>query len=219
MLGNGEIWDNQYGSSPPFVLVSYQNQFLKTPFQLGTGGVIGCTMVTIISKRAVWMAHIWEGYAFQDSFIPSDPLAGKPDDKPGTQTFKDRAICGITGAEPSVPLTFPLKGPSLDKSYFNRPGDNTVAYIMSPGDGNKVYEYPNKLGELKSALMDLVPGIHIELKNYVAIDVNDEEEAKQLWNTARGMALFQYDPDSDGQGNPSYRLFYETIFNKVAPLN
>ncbi len=30
------------------------------PFQIGTDTVHGCTVVTIVSERAVWMAHFWE---------------------------------------------------------------------------------------------------------------------------------------------------------------
>jgi hypothetical protein len=43
------------GGSEAEVTVSYQAEFGNTAFQLGTGGLHGCTMLTIVSNRAVWM--------------------------------------------------------------------------------------------------------------------------------------------------------------------
>lgn len=31
--------------------------------QFGTGGLHGCTVITLVSNRGVWMAHFWQGYA------------------------------------------------------------------------------------------------------------------------------------------------------------
>lgn len=31
--------------------------------QIGTNGLHGCTVVTLVSKRGVWMTHFWQGYA------------------------------------------------------------------------------------------------------------------------------------------------------------
>ena len=83
-------------------------------------------------------AHIWEGYAFRDKF---DPLAekvnglrtdGPSDDKPKTQTFKDRAISPMTGDTPSSPLFYQSLGDGqVDWSLFNEQGDNSALYIMT----------------------------------------------------------------------------------------
>lgn len=96
-------------------------------------------MVTVSSKRLV-QARFWEGNTFKDSYdltAHRDPATdqrtdGKPDDTPGTTTFKDRALKAITGETPTVPLTFPQTAPYLDKTLFNKAGDNTKAQIMTP---------------------------------------------------------------------------------------
>lgn len=55
-------WDKQYGNLDGFFsvqrderVVSNEQTFGTQPFQWGTNGLHGCTMVTVVSKRAVWM--------------------------------------------------------------------------------------------------------------------------------------------------------------------
>lgn len=56
--------------------VAVQKQFSgRGNVQIGTGGLHGCTVVTLVSKRGVWMAHFWQGYACESSPLEEQPLA------------------------------------------------------------------------------------------------------------------------------------------------
>lgn len=51
--------------------VAVQKEFSgRGNVQVGTGGLHGCTVVTLVSKRAVWMAHFWQGHACE-SYPPT----------------------------------------------------------------------------------------------------------------------------------------------------
>ncbi|KAL2116487.1 hypothetical protein VTJ04DRAFT_8655 [Mycothermus thermophilus] len=45
------------------VPVSHLKVFGGTAFQMLSAGLHGCTQVTLVSRRAVWMAHYWESYS------------------------------------------------------------------------------------------------------------------------------------------------------------
>ena len=73
-----------------------------------------------------------------------------------------------------------------------------------------VLRYPRKIRLLREAIKNTVgQGIHIELYAYPALNWNNQKERDIVDQTERGIALFQYDPNSDKNGQKAYRLFYE----------
>lgn len=62
--------DDQFQDIPLFLINDFSVEMTVSierkmglnipPFQIGTKNVHGCTVVTIASERAVWMAHFWE---------------------------------------------------------------------------------------------------------------------------------------------------------------
>ncbi|KAK0104903.1 hypothetical protein ONS95_005168 [Cadophora gregata] len=230
--GPGGRWDTQYIRQGFFAgdmrTVTRDGQFGAIPFEFGTNGLHGCTMLTIISKRAVWMAHFWEAYAFKDSYDPKKPLKeknglmvrsdGDPEDIPNLQSWQDRAIAAVTGQPLSAPLHLPTEGNPIDPNLFNRRDDNTEAIIMTPAEtittgsrGEKMadYRYPNKIGELEMALRQLIPGIKIQRQPYTPLNYFNPVDMAKRDKTEAGMALFQFDPNADGAGARYFRLFHE----------
>jgi hypothetical protein len=135
--------------------------------------------------------------------------------------FRERVINFLTGvpapASPATnnrgPFIPPLNG-SPNLNNFNAPNDNTVAYIMTPNaDGQKpgssIIKYTNKMREVERALQDWLPGIRIIPAPYVRLNYGLASDEAQIGTNERGQYLFQYDPNSDGNGQRAWRLFNE----------
>ncbi|CZR64767.1 uncharacterized protein PAC_14666 [Phialocephala subalpina] len=196
--------------------VTVQMPFGDQSFQIGTPDLHGCTVVTVVSKRAVYMGHFFENPAF------------------GKQTqFQQRVINWITGVGTRVG-----KGSALDPSLFNQNGDDTRIFIMSPraarGGAQSAQYYRTKLPQLKATLNGangLLPGAPMALRLYQPLDYDpDHLDNNPAFATnyniafsadtprATGKAVFQFDPNFHGQGIPGWRLFYEEIqFNDNDP--
>ena len=87
----------------------------------------------------------------------------------------------------------------------------------------RTLRYNLQIGELETALKALIPGVKIsnakEL-SYVPLDLKEgSADLEQENNNDRGMILFQYDPDADGQGGHWCRLFHESYFVKNIQVN
>ncbi|KAH0282138.1 hypothetical protein M436DRAFT_86613 [Aureobasidium namibiae CBS 147.97] len=223
-------WDNQYGvlrglfSGHDESAVSAEDTFGSSAFQLGSNGLHGCQVVTVVSKRAVWMAHFWESYT-----------NGKPNrveisPRSGITAFDERMIYFLTGRsvdlatadkgkyDQAYPDYAPTKnhpyltptGDPLDKTNFNQPGDETKVFIMTPLSDTSTLKkpflkYQRRLERVEQALISyLGPDITVVFVPYKRIEDLAEQDTDQ-----RGLALFQYDPNADGHGLRQWRLFYE----------
>lgn len=67
-------------------------------------------------------------------------------------------------------------------------------------------KYPNRVRRVERALRSYL-GRKITIVRVPYFRINTNIEASDT--DERGMALFQYDPDADGQGKRQWRLFYE----------
>ncbi|KAK5127398.1 hypothetical protein LTR85_006737 [Meristemomyces frigidus] len=169
--------------------VSQQKAFRGTPFQYGTGSPHGCTMLTVVSQRAVWTAHFWEVYT---TGVGTDDLP-KYD-----VLWKERVLDAIQGQmvvnptnvkpssgepngmkpwynnrKPTIPDYITPDGQGLDPRLFNRASDQPIAYIMTPlkwihrdearANGRRTtmlnIRYPRKINQLRSMLEELLPGL------------------------------------------------------------
>ncbi|KAK6076208.1 hypothetical protein SCUP234_07376 [Seiridium cupressi] len=195
--------------------VSQQVQFGTQPFQIAFGGIHGCTVVTLVSQRAVWMAHYWESYSH-----------GKPNkDSPATDpAFQERVIWQLQGRIVRAPSPSTYKpyiapdGPGIDANLFNQDDDETKLYIMTPvKDGNSAgdtsIKYTNRINAIENAIRRVLGRRPATVRwNYLRLDYNDEADRAMANTNSRGMGLFQFDPNSDGKGTPNWRLFYEDRF-------
>jgi len=110
-------------------------------------------------------------------------------------------------------------GDAFDVSLFNQPGDNPVAFWLTPRsdaeealkDANPpddqanpqlLWYYP-ETQQLQQYLAGLLDTITFMAVPYIS------EQSYPSNQQYRGRALFEYDPNADGNGNGNWRLFYE----------
>ncbi|KAM5448709.1 hypothetical protein MaudCBS49596_005215 [Microsporum audouinii] len=204
------------GGVPDERAVMHQREFSTEPFQFISGGLHGCTMVTLISNRAVWQAHFWEPYSH-----------GSPsEDTTRNAAFTGRVLRALTGEEVTNPASnswrsyIPPSGPPIDPNLFNRDTDETEFYIMTPFI--EIWKRrlinprtPKRLAEIRKAIERHIGVAPKDVTyKYIALNYSDLADLALVNISNRGMALFQYDPDSDGNGQRAWRLFYEVSFKQ-----
>ncbi|CZT24264.1 uncharacterized protein RCC_09983 [Ramularia collo-cygni] len=213
--------------------VSYMTEFGNTPFTYGTKGLHGCTMLTVVSKRAVYMAHFWETYSthgdddiddanskrqYEERVIKALTLTPVPNpyNPPEAQSPSDRTARNHKYIKPN--------GDVFNPDMFNQRGDNAQAFIMTPlemgvGPNSKKYEYAKKINLLVDELKR-VRGLRVTIVGYQRLQYKIDDQGREVemlghesdWaeytnpQAAKGHALFEY----DGDGN--WRLFYEDKF-------
>ncbi|KAK4105062.1 hypothetical protein N658DRAFT_504574 [Parathielavia hyrcaniae] len=182
-------------------------------FQIGSGGLHGCTVMTLVSNRAVYMAHYWEVYALGAS---DDISTGAP--KYGD--FQLKVLHAITGEGAQDPITV---GGGVTWDLYNQPGDQTRLIFMTPsragwnyGQGNDLTNimYPNKVNAIANLVRQHIPGVQVRVVPYRRLQYRynngnpQGQDAALVNKSARGMAFFQYDGTFVGA---YWRLFYEYI--------
>lgn len=126
------------GAEGDMSTVAEQKTFGKTAFAYGTGGLHGCTMMAIVSNRAVYMAHYWEGYTISNE----DSLAG--DDR---TLWEERVLDSIRGVKVTNP--------------YNPPDNPNLAY-RAPHVGRTAGVYVLPLSCLS---FRLIPGLMFSFSN------------------------------------------------------
>ena len=157
-------------------------------------------------------AHFWQVYS-----NGGDPLtetaAPPPDD-----AFRERVLDFIRGnpvTEPSpreyYPYIRPL-GDSVNPDLFRNVNgrDRPELFIMSPAYDGPAY-YPGQIKAIQDTMISIIGRDLVVQEPYLYKPLSEDlpSEAAQITNNAKGFALFQYDPDSDGRGLKGWRLFYE----------
>ncbi|KAL5345277.1 hypothetical protein ACLOAV_009647 [Pseudogymnoascus australis] len=207
--------------------VSQQQQFGKTPFQIISSRMHGCTTIVVTSNRGVWMTHLWESYSNgKDENGEHLTNAGDP-------AFNQRVLMFLRGQTVTNPLPngyadyIAPSGPRIDATLFNNGrSDQTEVFIFTPvkqgiaateinnPDTLKFEERYGVKGEVSKAIADILGRRPTVTKvPYIRLDTNNAAEAAQLGTNARGTVLFQYDPNSNGSGKKAWRLFVEDRFN------
>ncbi|KUJ14025.1 uncharacterized protein LY89DRAFT_737025 [Mollisia scopiformis] len=175
---------------------------------MGTGDTLltGCVVLTIVSRRAVYMAHFWQPYGFW--VVPAIANNGWMDGPNGANL--DENVLNLIGGK--TPLYY-ASGVALDVTLFNQANDLPYAYLMAPrypgnnaaaGSPDQIYLYWPQIQAIGAYIQELLPNLQAYLPiPYIA---QAQYPANELY---RGQALFEYDPNADGNGNGNWRLFYE----------
>lgn len=79
--------------------------------------------------------------------------------------------------------------------------DPTAEVPDPPVPGPTSQLYSGRITQIKTLLTQLIDGITVLDYNYIALNVPTA--------AYQGVALFEYDPNADGQGHPNFRLWYE----------
>ncbi|PVH73017.1 hypothetical protein DL98DRAFT_59479 [Cadophora sp. DSE1049] len=211
-------------SVPDERAVSQQVEFADTPFSIISARMHGCTTIVVAGTRAVWMTHLWESYS------NGKDVQGENLTNGGDPAFAQRVLMFLRGQQVSNPLPSGYKdyispdGPGIDANLFNNGAtDQTHVYIFTPvkyGAARGDLNNPNSLkyaarygagGEVVNTIADIfgVTRPRVTIVPYIPLNTNDPAQGAQLGKDARGTVLFQYDPDSDGNGKKAWRLFME----------
>jgi hypothetical protein len=115
-------------------------------------------------------------------------------------------------------------GPSVDPDVFkSERGQRVALHIMAPtsrdaASNDLPLRYPKHVASITDAFKTQLGGKKpaIYTYKYVTLDPdNVPADEKKMYETTRGTALFQYDPDSDGRGKRAWRLWFEDRFITV----
>ncbi|KAI1800357.1 hypothetical protein F4811DRAFT_539453 [Daldinia bambusicola] len=170
---------------------------------IGIDGLEGCTVLTVVSKKAVYMAHFFESLAFA-------PEGAKAPDT----AFEQNCLNLVTGQG----QRWRARGDSIDPKLFTGDNGPAFAYIMTPRQdqaaltpdnpnppvpGADTQLYGGRIDQLSQTLTNLIPGLWVVHYNYIATNI------EQYTQKYQGKALFEYDANADGNNNPNFRLWYE----------
>ncbi len=115
-------------------------------------------------------------------------------------------------------------GPGIDVNLFNQDTDQTEVFIFTPvkketdkGNMNNPdsLKYKERYGtpdsEVRNTIADMFGDKRPRMTTvpYMPLNTRNQAEAARLGTDARGVVLFQYDPNSDGKGKKAWRLFIE----------
>ncbi|KAG7007402.1 hypothetical protein G7Y79_00010g029030 [Physcia stellaris] len=176
-----------YGDTPTALFEKLVNDRLDT----AVTGLWGCTSVIVVSKKGVYMSHIWEadlkleGLDFNP--VIKSLLFGNGPFMPGFRPYHD-AYFGPE-SEPATIIVTPRKYPRPLK--VDDKGKAIEFSQPMPGE----LEYPVTVGRLKALLEIQVkgpesnPDVDPIIVDYVA----DKKPATRM-NNVSGKVLFQYDP-------------------------
>jgi len=117
----------------------------------------------------------------------------------------------------------PPSGPGIDPARFGSSrGQRTLLFMMVPTvrgatSNQDALRYPQRVGSMRNAINNLLnraPG-YTEHK-YVALNPdNVPGDEEKMWTSLRGTVLFQYDPNSNGNGKRAWRLWMEDRFTSA----
>ncbi|KAK3945228.1 hypothetical protein QBC46DRAFT_433392 [Diplogelasinospora grovesii] len=146
--------------------VSREKQFTEgSPFQIGSGGLHGCTVMTLASNRAAYMAHYWEVYALGNSDDVSQSA-------PTYNDFQTKVLNAISGTGTQDPITV---GSGVTWNLYNEDGDQTRLIFMTPakpgwtpaqGADLSHIMYPNKVTAMTNLIKQHIPGVQVRIVPY-----------------------------------------------------
>ncbi|KAK4172282.1 hypothetical protein QBC36DRAFT_363242 [Triangularia setosa] len=181
-------------------------------FQIGTDLVHSCTVVTIVSNRAMWMAHFWEVSGmgvFDWPVLSSAPWS-----------TKTSVINPITREVPIIGDVEPLT-----HNLYTQPTDQTRVSIYTPlrpdwasvpgrGLGANTWLHKNRINEIIAAIEQAIgTGPMIEVIPYYRLNYRatldvvggipkyyySGPDTHLVGNTARGSVLFHKDDNADDE--------------------
>lgn len=156
-------------------------------FSFGADGLCGCTMLLIVSRRAVYSAHYWESI----SFSPEHEWL-EDGDTPET-LFQTTVLDGLTKGvgknkrKEQVPLTDAIG--KIEDPFLH-------AYLITPKPTAKRPGYADKWVRIKNTVGDILPGLKDD-SLWTNLEYKALSFGSKLLDTSRGKLLFKFDPDSE----------------------
>jgi hypothetical protein len=221
---------------PTVASKTIQFTFGNNYFSIGTGNpgnepgsfdvLTGCTVITLVSRRAVYTGHFWElkqGDAWRN---PPAKFAAHANP---SASFQQNVINHVLGQQP----TYQATGPPIDPTLFNRADDQTYLFVTTPRstgfwtnpDGPMRYPNFGAGGLFETTIKQIIPNVQPlyyyyksqKAKTYAGTEVSSQPphmhsyfqmvlHSRLQQSYRQGQTLFEYDPQADGT-NPDWRLF------------
>ncbi|KAJ9224330.1 hypothetical protein DTO027B5_4110 [Paecilomyces variotii] len=176
---------------------------------IGSEQLTGCTVITLVSREAVYMAHIWETLAF----IPNWKKDPNDSDIDEDAAFEENCINLLTKKR----NRWKAKGTPITPELYA--GKTPYLFIMTPradpdldDAGNAQVpsfdqqRYPGRIATIVSTIRDrLGEQPTVVFYNYLP----PEEEDDPAETSYQGKVLFELDANADGNGRANFRLWYE----------
>ncbi|KAI7370965.1 hypothetical protein KC354_g876 [Hortaea werneckii] len=161
--------------------------YLDYPFSMTVQGLYGCTSVVLISRRGVYMSHLFENPGFSDNF-QNDIAQAIPN---GDAT--PMSIGSVFDGQPWCP---DLRAQSAAGGTFDPNQEGGVKTILvTPGPyisdtTTNVYRYPNEINVIRTWLSNTFGS---EPSDHVYTSTDNFMSNNQ--GVSFGKVLFQYDPN------------------------
>ncbi|KAF2449196.1 hypothetical protein P171DRAFT_469325 [Karstenula rhodostoma CBS 690.94] len=160
-------------------------------FSMSTGGLHGCTVLEIISRRAVYVAHYWESISFApdeddiNRFQSADKMF---------ELFVEKGLRqGIGKGNKPQQHSLERNAQYIDDEYIQ-------AYLLIPSDDHNGNPggYPQQSTRLKNIVGDILPRLKIrdseQNDRWHEIQYQRVGSEHELLDTFRGRCLFKFDP-------------------------
>ena len=194
IVRSGYGWQSTY--------ISLENS--KQPFGIALSGLIGCTAIAVVSNTAVWMAHLWEGIpditdvfyreftSFKRELTFDSGMQDPAFTEQQLQVTREYIRRFLQAPMPGFQANLWTKRASFDKP-------SARVYIMTPMQPfrNLKTEFALKYQRQVEVLQEVIEeatGIGGLSTTVVGYDVW-ELLTQRNQNTARGRALYLFDPE------------------------
>lgn len=155
-------------------------------FSVSTGGLKGCTVLAIISRRAVYIAHYWESIVFAPDEEDLERYGSM--DRIFDLFVKKGLEQGVGRGQNKAQDRLPAN--EIDDEYIR-------AYLLVPTDNHDATTqgYPNEWDKIKRVVNTIIPRLGEEngrrwtTITYVRVGTDED-----LLDTFRGRCLFKFDP-------------------------
>ena len=187
------------------------------PFGIAASQLTGCTVLVVVSERAVWFGHFWESEDFESEYVDPPLKKGekqkperltKPIANPRFTWDKSQKLIGFlhaTGKVMNPRHRNVEQGEGLMGRREYLTGSGTAAFILTPESVWKGHEgrpeNPRQIERMQNEVERII-GRRPSVQLY---DRHDAEE-RQSTSDANGKALYLYDP-----GNPKKREAPEQV--------
>ncbi|RYP13177.1 hypothetical protein DL765_007004 [Monosporascus sp. GIB2] len=190
-------------------------------------GLHGCTSVIVVSRRGVWLSHIWETPSFTGLLLSRIPLMFE-DGLSKEARFSYEVLSALrrgnatsahhrTGiADLRSSETLHARRSRRRRSLFDNDAKPRV-YIFTPKSVIRAgFRFPDHIERIKDEILAIfgdypVPIHVIGYDPPREADVGGKKGKKQDtdYRTAKGKVLVQYQPSSNYNGRSSYRVWFE----------
>ncbi|KAJ4359517.1 uncharacterized protein N0V89_000072 [Didymosphaeria variabile] len=163
----------------------------KKEFSMSTSVLEGCTVLAIISRRAVYVAHYWESIAFAPD---EEDLERWQTAERIFELFVEKGLRqGIGKGDKPQQHSLARNAQYIDDEYIQ-------AYLLVPSDTwNEIPGgYPQQWAKLKNIVGDILPRLKIkdgeQNGRWHEIQYERVGTRTDLLDTHRGRCLFKFDP-------------------------